>query len=211
MDNCDKNIFLKELMSRNYKPLDKILPETAVGIAGCGGLGSNIAHMLVRSGIGKLILADFDTVVMSNLNRQFFFVEDLGKSKVDALEENLKKINPYIQIEKYNIKVTAGNLFKIFKNTSIIAEAFDQVSQKTMILNSFLERDDKTGYLVSASGMGGIDSSNLIETKEFGSNVFLCGDFSNDFNHGLMASRVNIAAAHQANMILRIIADKLVP
>jgi sulfur carrier protein ThiS adenylyltransferase len=211
MDNCDKNIFLKELMSRNYKPLDKILPETAVGIAGCGGLGSNIAHMLVRSGIGKLILADFDTVVMSNLNRQFFFVEDLGKSKVDALEENLKKINPYIQIEKFNIKVTADNLFKIFQNTPIIAEAFDQVSQKTMILNSFLERDDKTGYLVSASGMGGIDSSNLIKTKEFGNSVFLCGDFSNDFSHGLMASRVNIAAAHQANMILRIIAEKLDP
>ena len=200
--------FYTELMSRNYKALDKILPDTTVGIAGCGGLGSNIAHMLTRSGIGKLVIADFDTVVMSNLNRQFFFVEDIDKNKVDALEKNLKKINPYIQIEKHNTKITSNNLFDIFQNTSIIVEAFDQVSEKTIILNSFLERDNNDCFLVSASGMGGIESSNLISTKKFGSNVFLCGDFSNDFSLGLMPSRVNIVAAHQANMVLRIIAKK---
>lgn len=208
MSNKEKNIFIKELMSRNYKPLDKVLSNTAVGIAGCGGLGSNIAHMLTRSGIGKLVIADFDTVVTSNLNRQFFFVDDLGRNKVDALEENLKKINPYIQVEKYNTKITSDNLFNIFKNTSIIAEAFDQVSQKTMILNSFLERKEKGQFLVLASGMGGIESSNLIKTKKFGNNVYLCGDFSHDFSLGLMAARVNIVAAHQANTVLRIIAEK---
>ncbi len=206
-----KDEFYRELMSRNYKPLDKILSKTTVGIAGCGGLGSNIAHMLTRSGIGKLIIADFDTVVMSNLNRQFFFVEDLGKNKVNALEKNLKKVNPYIQIEKHNTKITSDNLFNIFQDTSIIVEAFDQVSQKAMILDSFLERDEKDKFLISASGMGGIESSNLIQTKKFGNNVYLCGDFSNDFSLGLMASRVNIVAAHQANMVLRIIAKKNTP
>ena len=211
MSNLDKNKFFEELMSRNYKPLDKVLPNTAVGIAGCGGLGSNIAHMLTRSGIGKLVIADFDTVVMSNLNRQFFFVDDLGKNKVDALEKNLKKINPYILIEKHKTKITGHNLFEIFQDTSIIVEAFDQVSQKNMILNSFLEKDRKNSYLISASGMGGLESSNLVKTKKFGNNVYLCGDFSNDSSLGLMASRVNIAAAHEANMVLRIIAEKFTP
>ena len=207
----EKELFLKQLISRNYKPLDIVLQHTAVGIAGCGGLGSNIAHMLTRSGIGKLILADFDTVVMSNLNRQFFFIDDLGKNKVDALEQNLKKINPYIQIEKNNTKITSENLFNIFQDTLIIVEAFDQVSQKTMILDSFLEKNDKNRFLVSASGMGGIESSNLIRTTKFGKNVYLCGDFFNDSSLGLMASRVSIVAAHQANMVLRIIAEKPTP
>ena len=205
-----KKKFFEELQERNYKPLDEVLQNSVVGIAGCGGLGSNIAWMLARSGIGKLIIADFDTVVMSNLNRQFFFVEDLGKNKVDALEENLLKINPYIQVEKHNTKITPENLFEIYQDTSVIVEAFDQASQKSMIIDTFLGRDDPLGrlYLVSASGMGGIESSNLIKTKKFGDNIFLCGDFTNDSSIGLMASRVNIVSAHQANMVLRILAGE---
>ena len=208
--NNEKKRFFEELMERNYKPLDSILPETTVSIAGCGGLGSNVAAALTRAGIGKLIIADFDIVVMSNLNRQFFFVENLNKPKVDALEKNLKMINPFIEIVKHNIKITPDNAFEILQS-QIIVEAFDQVSEKTMLLNTFLEKNDKSKYLVTASGMGGINSSNLIMTKLFGDNVFLCGDFINDSSQGLMSPRVNIAAAHEANMVLKIIANNLTP
>ncbi len=211
MNKLTKKTFLEELMSRNYKPLNEVLPKVTIGIAGCGGLGSNIAHMLVRTGIGKIIIADFDNVTMSNLNRQFFFTEDIDKPKVDALEYKLKKINPFLEVVKHYTKITEDNIFTIFKQTSIIVEAFDKVSEKTMLLNTFLEKNNRKRFLVSASGMGGIESSNLIETKKLGNNVFLCGDFSNDSSCGLMAPRVHLVAAHQANMVLRIIAENFTP
>ena len=77
-----------------------------------------------------------------------------------------------------------------------------------MLINTFIERNKKDCYLVAGSGMGGIDSSNLIKTKTFGKNIYICGDFTNDCNLGLMSSRVNIVAAHQASMVLRILAGK---
>ena len=93
------------MQAQNYTALNEKLVDTSVGIAGCGGLGSNIAWMLARSGIGKLVIADFDTVVMSNLSRQFFFVDDIGKNKVDALEQNLLKINSYIKLKSIILKL----------------------------------------------------------------------------------------------------------
>ena len=146
MKNLSKKTFLEELMSRNYKPLDIILPKITIGIAGCGGLGSNIAHMLARTGIEKFIIADFDTVTISNLNRQFFFKKDIGKPKVDALEDNLRKINPYLTIIKHNTKITPDNFFSIFNKTFIIIEAFDKVSEKTMLLNTFLDNNSKDHF-----------------------------------------------------------------
>ena len=80
-----------------------------------------------------------------------------------------------------------------------------------MIIDAFLGQNDNSKYLVSASGMGGIESSNLIKTKKFGNNIFLCGDFCNDASLGLTAARVNLVAAHQANMILRIVAGEDTP
>ena len=73
----------------------KILPklrDSIIGIAGAGGLGSNVAISLSRAGIGKLIISDFDIIEPSNLNRQQYFIEQIGKPKVIALKENLMRI-----------------------------------------------------------------------------------------------------------------------
>jgi sulfur carrier protein ThiS adenylyltransferase len=65
----------------------KRLIEFRIGIAGCGGLGSNCAVALSRVGIGRLILVDFDVVELSNLNRQYYFRDQIGLLKTEALTE----------------------------------------------------------------------------------------------------------------------------
>ena len=77
----------------------RILENAKVGIAGAGGLGSNCAMHLVRAGVKKLVIADFDVVSESNLNRQFFFRDQLGRKKVDALAENLRRIEPGLELD----------------------------------------------------------------------------------------------------------------
>ena len=209
----DKEQFLKELTEKNEPSITDKLREAVVGIAGCGGLGSNVAAALVRVGIKKLIIADFDEVSLSNLNRQFFFVEDIGKLKVDALCDNLKKINPFVEIEKKPRKVSKGNLFELFKGADVIVEAFDEAVEKSMIIDAFLGEERLKGkYLVSASGMAGFDSSNTIQTKKFSDRIFIVGDFSSEScEKGVMAPRVCIASAHEANMVVRIITGELNP
>lgn len=209
----DKEQFLKGLTEKNEPSVTDKLRKAVIGIAGCGGLGSNVAVALVRIGIKKLILVDFDEVVLSNLNRQFFFTEDIGRLKVDALCDNLKKINPFVEIEKKHQKIIKENLFELFKEADVLVEAFDEVADKSMIIDTFLREDGfREKYLVCASGMAGFDSSNTIQTKKFADRVFIAGDFcSESCEKGVMANRVLIAAAHEANMIVRIIAGELVP
>ena len=199
------------LTSRNSPDIQNKISNAIVGIAGCGGLGSNIAIAIARIGIKKLIIADYDSVEPSNLNRQQYNIDDIGKYKVDALENNIKKFNPYIEIEKHNYKVNNENLYNIYKDCSIIIEAFDRVYEKHMIISEFFNEKFKYKYLVTASGLAGFDSSNIIKTTKLSDNIYLCGDTiseAKEFN-GLMSPRVMIAAGHQANMALRIIVDKL--
>ena len=78
--------------ARFPKEMQKKLRNARAAVAGLGGLGSNIAVMLARSGIGKLLLVDFDVVDVTNLNRQMYFIPQLGKPKAEALPELLYQI-----------------------------------------------------------------------------------------------------------------------
>src|SRR3989339_1658930 len=172
--------------------------KSIIGIAGCGGLGSNAAIALARIGVGKLILVDFDVVESTNLNRQQYFIDDIGKRKVDALEEKLKMINPFLQIEKHYEKLSGANVKIIFKEVQIIVEAFDKVSEKAMLVKAFAGNLFKEKYLVTASGLAGYSAANTIKTKKLSKNIFVCGDNKTDFiAEGVMAPRVMIAAGHQ--------------
>jgi sulfur carrier protein ThiS adenylyltransferase len=197
-----------EFNSRNNSEFLKRKSKFKIAIAGCGGLGSNIAQMLVRSGIDKLKIIDFDTVCISNLNRQFYFVDDLGKLKTDALECNLKRIGLTLDVEKRALKVTRNNFKELFIDVDILIEAFDNVESKKMMLDGFLNLNEVDKYLICASGMAGIGSSNNIVSKQMGNNVYICGDFKTvpTEKNGIMAPRVMLTAAHQANIVLRIIA-----
>ena len=204
-----KKITYDQLTARNSSQLKGKLEKAVIGIAGCGGLGSNVAIALARIGIGKLILVDFDVVEPTNLNRQQYFVDDIGKRKVDALEAKLKMINPFLQIEKHYEKLNGINVKIIFEEAHVIVEAFDKVSEKAMLVKSFTEKLFKEKCLVTASGLAGFGSANTIKTKKLSKNIFVCGDNKTDFLiEGVMAPRVMIAAGHQANKVVEII-DKI--
>ena len=93
------------IFERNCSGITEKLQQKTVAIAGLGGLGSNAAIALVRAGIGKLIIVDFDKVELSNLNRQHYFQSDLGRLKSEALRDHLININPDIKLEVHNKKL----------------------------------------------------------------------------------------------------------
>lgn len=209
MDVPSREEILNALEQRHGKELQGKFSKASVVICGLGGLGSNIAISLARAGIGKLHLIDFDKVDLANLNRQQYFVGQIGMYKTDALLEILKKISPYTEIVTHTVRITESNIEELFKEGDIICEAFDKAEEKAMLVNGVLEKfPDK--YLVSGSGMAGVSSANDIKTRRITKRFYLCGDEVSDVadNIGLVSSRVMICAAHQAHMILRIIAGK---
>jgi len=183
------------------------LANATAGVAGMGGLGSVVAECLLRSGIGKLIIVDYDAVDQSNLNRQRYFVDQVGKFKVESAKENLLKINPQAVIESYNQKITAENVPKIFAEAAIVAECLDSADQKQMLVETILSRTDKT--VVSGSGLAGFGDSNSIRTRRISDKLIVCGDFESgiDTNEIVTAGRVGIVACHQANAIVELIVN----
>ena len=198
---------LKQALLERYTPeMYEKITNASVAIAGLGGLGSNVAVMLARAGVGHLLLVDFDTVDMTNLNRQVYTCEHLGKKKTEALAEILRNINPYLQLETKDCYVTHENTVELFGAYPIVCEAFDKAENKAMLVNTILEEQKET-IVVSGSGMAGYGSSNEIQTKKVMKRLYICGDRKTELNNDvcLMASRVTVCAAHQANMILRLI------
>lgn len=175
-----------------------------VGIAGAGGLGSNCAAHLVRSGITKLVLADMDTVSQSNLNRQFYFADQIGRAKVAALAENLRRIAPELELETFAQRVTPTNAPEIFAACDYVIEAFDEVGEKAYFVNRMLS-EGKT--VVAASGIAGWGRSNEMRAKSFGAKLYVCGDFSTETSDDFppTSPRVGIAAAMQANIVMALI------
>ena len=204
-----KDEWIKALNDRHGKVLQNKISSTTVGICGLGGLGSNIAIALARAGIGKLILIDFDKVDITNLHRQQYKASQVGMYKTEALRENLKEINPYLETEIQTVCVTEENAKELLKECDIICEAFDNAECKAMLTNFVLEEmPDK--YLVAASGMAGMGSANSIHTRKVTKRFYLCGDEISDVKDGigLVSSRVMLCAAHQAHMVLRLIANE---
>lgn len=182
------------------------LSDGHVAIIGCGGLGSNAAALLVRSGIGSLTLVDFDTVEESNLNRQLFFRDQLGRPKTAALAETLLRIRPEVTLHLHQMCVAAGDLFALVGDADVVIEAVDTAATKAMIANTLLrERPDLP--LVSASGLAGFDTANTVVTERVAENFYLSGDHTSDVGDDLplLASRVMVAAAHEAHAAIRIL------
>lgn len=177
------------------------LKTARVAVAGLGGLGSNIAVSLARIGVGHLFLVDFDVVEPSNLNRQHYNTTHLGQPKTDALKAQINLINPSVAVDTKTVKVTAQNAAEIFKDYTIICEAFDKAENKAALVNALLEAGGKK--IVSGSGMGGWGPSNKITTKKVLSNLYVCGD--GEAGEIFLSPRVMLCAAHQANLVLRLL------
>jgi len=197
------------MVARHTPGVHEKVKKATVGIAGAGGLGSHVAIALARVGIGKLVIADFDVVEPSNLNRQAYTIDQIGKVKVKALKDNIKKVNPYIKVKIHAVKLTPENIPLIFKDVDVLVEAFDIAEEKVMLVENF-KKNFPQKPVVLASGLAGYAPSNWIKTHKIGNSLFVVGDMKTEakIGQGLMAPRVGIAAHHQANLVLRLILGK---
>ena len=198
--------YTRLFLSRQPVEKTNALNKACVGIAGAGGLGSVVAQNLARAGVGKLVIADFDKIEPSNLNRQRFSISQLGMVKVKALCRNIKGFNPFIEIVTVNEKVTESNCAEIFKGCEVVAECFDRADEKAMLVSS-LRKYLPEAYVITVSGIAGTETGSRIELRELSDKLYMIGDMESDSESGigLFASRVGIAASMQAHLILRLL------
>lgn len=200
---------IKALSQRHGEELQKKFSGARAAVCGLGGLGSNIALALARAGVGTLHLIDFDRVELSNLNRQQYSFSQLGLYKTEALRENILSAAPYCRVIIDTVRINESNFSNLLSMDGIICEALDRAEEKAMLVNNILEAfPDK--YIIAASGMAGLGSSNSIRTRRISDRFYLCGDQSSDSEEGLglFSARAMLCAAHQANMVLRILAGE---
>ncbi len=173
---------------------------TMVGIAGAGGLGSNCAAHLVRVGFRKLKLVDFDVVETGNLDRQFYFADQVGMYKVEALRQNLLRISSDLELAVEVRKIEQTSVRGLFSNCSIVAECLDKAEDKSMLVSELLPLDK---FIVAVSGIGGCGSSDDIRVHPLKKNFVLIGDLHSDIAfRPALSPKVNIVAAKQADTIL---------
>jgi sulfur carrier protein ThiS adenylyltransferase len=185
--------------------IKKILSKKTVGIAGAGGLGSNAAVALARAGIGHLIIVDYDIVEKSNLNRQYYFLDQIGMKKVDALQKNIQRINPTVIVEPVQMKLKKGQMYSPFTKADIIIEALDEAETKSMFIEETLEKLPHIP-LVAASGVAGYGNSERITTKHLDT-LHLCYDehAKSSDEDVLLAPKVCLMANWEANIVLQLL------
>ncbi|HUU99969.1 MAG TPA: sulfur carrier protein ThiS adenylyltransferase ThiF [Bacteroidales bacterium] len=186
--------------------IEKHLKKFRVGIAGAGGLGSNCAIALARAGVGTLVISDFDAVEKSNLNRQYYFSDQVGMKKTIALKENIIRIRPDISIIIHTIRLDPSNICEVFKGCNVIVEAFDSSEMKSMIIET-VQSEMPSIPLVVGSGMAGWGNNELIRFRKIDDTLFVCGDETSDASDDLplLAPRVGVVANMQANVAMEIL------
>lgn len=177
-----------------------------VGIAGAGGLGSNCAVALARSGVGTLVISDFDVIEPANLNRQYYFSSQVGMLKTVALKENISRINPDVVVIAHSEKLNVKNIPIIFEGCDVIVEAFDKDEMKEM-LTEVVQINMPGTPLIIGSGLAGWGKSEAIKVRKVDDTLFVCGDESTTADDELppMGPRVAIVANMQANTVIEIL------
>lgn len=179
----------------------RFVQNVVIGIAGAGGLGSNCAMHLVRSGFKRFVIADFDEVDVSNLNRQCYCLDQVGQFKVEALARNMRMVNPDVELELVNARLSEANMLETFSRCDAVVEALDLPTFKKMVVETFLPT---RRLVVSASGIGGTGDADAIITRKVRDNLYMIGDETTECteDHPPFAPKVMVAAAKQADVVL---------
>ncbi len=182
------------------------LAHARIGVAGCGGMGSHVATALARTGVGGIVIVDFDTVDGSNLFRQCYTPSHVGEKKTKALSDILLDIEPDLELEAFDGEITAENACRVFSGCDVVCECLDRPEMKAMLVESLLSVTPGS-VVVSCSGMVGFGRSNSISTNKRMSRLYVCGDEESDASEGpgLTAARVMVCAGHVANMAIRLV------
>ena len=191
-----------------FEQIRKILSKKTVGIAGAGGLGSNCAVALARIGLGHIIICDFDKITKSNLNRQYYFYEQIGQCKAFAIEDNILFINPNVKVRPHDIILTPQNIPGLFRKCDVIVEAFDLAEMKQMFIET-VQSELPQIPLVIGLGMAGWGNSNSLKVRKV-DNLYICGDEESEIaeENPPLAPRVGIVANMQANTVMEILLNK---
>ena len=195
------------IVSRHSPEVYHNIRSKTVAIAGVGGLGSSLSIALARLAVGNLIIADFDVVEPSNLNRQQYFIDQIGMFKVEALQDNLRRINPYIRVTAHKVRLDKTNFKQIFSGCDIIAECFDNPVAKSELVEFTLR--ELRAPIVAVSGIAGYQNMDQLECRKVRPRFYLIGDRVSAAapGTGLMSPKVGIAAHLQANKILELLLD----
>jgi sulfur carrier protein ThiS adenylyltransferase len=170
-----------------------------IGIAGAGGIGSNVAFQLVRGGIRCFKIVDFDCIEASNLNRQFYFYDQVGLPKAPTLVQNLKRIDPAIQAESLQLRLDAGNMADTFADADVVVEGFDGAREKKILMEIFGGSDK---LVVSACGVAGV-ALDAVTTRRVG-NCHIVGDFATEAGtDNLYAPKVIMVASIMSQIVLK--------
>lgn len=197
---------MNTLFNRNVSGMTERLSRSVIGIAGCGGIGSNVAVSLVRAGVGKLIIADFDVIEESNLNRQYYFNDEIGKSKVMTLKHRLELINPECFVVAHEKKLEREDIEGLFSGSDIMIEAFDTAESKQWLIEEWASSyPDRP--VISGNGLSGYGDFESIKVKKAG-NIYFCGDGVTSMEEGLCSARVAIVSNLQANLAIEILMNK---
>ena len=192
-----------------FSEIESHLKKFKVGIAGAGGLGSNCAASLARTGIGSLVIADFDKVELSNISRQFYFIDQVGMMKTTALKENLKRIRPEMNVVIHQTVLSEKNIPSVFRECQVIVEAFDRADMKQMLVETV--QKELTGIpLIVGSGLAGWGNTEILKFRKIDETLYICGDEMSEVtdDHPPLAPRVCIVANMQANAVIEILMRK---
>lgn len=200
VNGMEKSDDYNMMFSDNPQGITEVFSRSTVGIAGLGGIGSNVAVSLVRAGVGKLVIADYDSVELKNLNRQQYFLDQVGRHKVDAIVEILKSIRQDVEIIPYFQKIDPDNLISIFGEAHILVEAFDREEEKVMLVETWLNLFPGKPIVI-ASGIAGYGKTDLLKVDRR-ENLIICGDQKSQLSLGTLSSRVCIVANMMANEVL---------
>ena len=195
-NNSFRESLIRKLGLENLSKIESV----RVGIAGAGGLGSNLAMSLVRTGFTKLKIVDFDVVEAQNLDRQFYFADQVGMYKIDALAQNLLQINDHLDLSVEERKIERTEFEQIFNCCEIVAECLDLPEYKCALVSELMHTDK---LIVAASGLGGFGSSDEIRVHRIHHKVFIVGDLQSDVSKKpALSPRISLAAAKQADVII---------
>jgi sulfur carrier protein ThiS adenylyltransferase len=194
---------MTDIFSGNVRGMTEKLSASTVAVAGCGGIGSNVAVSLVRAGIGRIIIADMDIVEASNLNRQYYFTDEIGSKKVFTLKSRLNSINADCEVAAYHKELFRDDVSKLFSSTDILIEAFDKAESKQWLIEEWSSLyPDRP--VISGNGLSGFGDFESIKIRKMG-NIYFCGDGVTSSDIGLCSARVAIVSNMQANLAIELL------
>ena len=184
------------MFSRQPEAVNRALSGKTVGIIGLGGLGSHVAYMMAKSGVTRIIAADFDEVSATNLARQYYMIDQVGLPKTMALEYMLRFLMPDLRFTAHQERVTAENIGDIFGESDLMFECVDDADTKAMLFG--LARTTMSDVpWVFVSGIGGAHSASEMKVRRVAPNIAVVGDEAHPDTEGVTISRVMQAASMQ--------------